>query len=302
MRRRWGTGPLQGTPAVYPRDQPNREQPIVNTSLIVTTYNWKEALELSLSSISGQSEMPDEVIVADDGSREDTAYLIHRMAASFPVSLLHMWQEDCGFRAARIRNKAIAAASGAYILLVDGDVILHKDFVAHHKCMARQGIFCQGSRVLLSPAKTARVLAKRQLAFSPFESGLGNRKNAVVSHFLSRLFSRRRNYMRGIRTCNFAFWRADGIAVNGFNEDFQGYGREDSEFAARLMNSGVMRKNVRFAATVYHLHHPLQPREFMEVRDSMLRNAVESRLIRCQNGIDGHLRTDDGLPLDTRGD
>lgn len=284
------------------RDQPKSEQPIVNISLIITTYNWKEALELSLSSVSVQSEMPDEVIVADDGSREDTADLIRRMAASFPIPLLHVWQEDCGFRAARIRNKAIAGASGAYILLVDGDVILHKDFVAHHRSMAQRGVFCQGSRVLLSPAKTVLVLANRQLAFSPFESGLGNRKNAVASHFLSMLFSHKRNYMRGIRTCNFAFWKADGIAVNGFNEDFQGYGREDSEFAARLMNSGIMRKNVRFAAAVYHLHHPLQPRKFMEVRDAMLHNAVENRLVRCRNGIDRHLRTDDGLPLDTCGD
>lgn len=266
-----------------------KEKPSLKTSLIVTTYNWKEALELVLTSVSVQSQMPDEVIVADDGSREDTAELVRRMAVSFPAPLLHVWQEDRGSRAAEIRNKAIAKASGEYILLVDGDVILHGDFVLHHKSMAQANAFRQGSRVILSPAKTADVLAKKQLTFSPFEWGLKNRKNAVVSSALSKFFSRKSNGLRGIRTCNFAFWRTDGIAVNGFNADFIGYAREDSEFAARLMNSGVMRENLRFGAAVYHLFHPIQSKETIGVRDALLRDAVENRLVRCRNGIDKYL-------------
>ena len=272
----------------------------MNVSIVISTYNWKEALELTLASVSIQSEPPHEVIVADDGSREDTAELVHRQARSFPVPLLHVWQEDRGSRQAEARNRGIARASGEYILLVDGDVILHRDFVAHHRASAEPNTFCQGSRVLLTPDKTARVLATKQLSFSPFEPGLMNRKNAVVSGFLSRLFSRRRNYLRGIRGCNLAFWRADAIAVNGFNEDFVGYAKEDSEFVARLMNNGITRKNVRFAAPVFHLFHPLQSKEAMEVREAMVREAVEKHLIRCPNGINRHLGDQVASSLDRR--
>lgn len=261
----------------------------VKTSLIITTYNWKEALELVLLSASSQSEPPDEALVADDGSREDTGELIRRMAAVFPFPLLHVWQEDKGFRAAAIRNRAIARASGDYILLVDGDAILHRNFVKDHKAAARDRQFCQGSRVLLTPQKTALALARKQLVFSPFEGGLKNRKNAVVSPFLSTLFSFRRDRLKGVRTCNFAFWREDGIEVNGFNEDFVGYAREDSEFAVRLMNSGVRRRTLRFVAPVYHLHHPFQSRSAMEVHDAILKESVGKKLTWRPNGIDKHL-------------
>src|SRR5687767_9054063 len=104
----------------------------MKTSLIITTYNWKEALDLTLRSVARQVEMPDEVLVADDGSRPDTGELIRAWAQRLPVPVRHIWQEDLGFRLARSRNRAIAAATGEYIVIVDGDMALHSHFIADH--------------------------------------------------------------------------------------------------------------------------------------------------------------------------
>jgi len=263
----------------------------LNISLIITTYNWKEALEVSILSALGQTRLPDEIIVADDGSTKDTGDLVQRMASGPPIPILHVWQDDQGFRAARIRNKAIAKARGEYLVIVDGDIIVHSDFIKDHEEAARLGFFSQGSRVLLNQNKTERVLQKRELRFSPFGFGLENRKNAIRSHFLSRLFSWPQKSLSGIRTCNFALWRADALAVNGFNEDFQGWGREDSEFAVRLMNRGIRRQNIKFRALTYHLFHPEQRKDSLARNDRILENTIEMRSPWCENGINKYFES-----------
>lgn len=261
----------------------------VKASLIITTFNWEEALELCLVSAFRQSLLPAEILVADDGSRRETGDLVRHLGRGAPVPVHHIWQEDRGFRAAKIRNKAMARAAGEYLVIVDGDVLLHHRFLEDHLKAAREGFFAQGSRVLLTAAKTGRVLDTRQQRFSPLEWGLENRKNAVRSRILSRLVSGRCRGLKGIRTCNFAVWRRDAVEVNGFNEDFVGWGREDSEFAVRLMNRGVSRQNLRFGALVYHLFHPDRPRNALEENDRLLAEAVRMKSTRCRNGLDQYL-------------
>jgi glycosyltransferase involved in cell wall biosynthesis len=258
----------------------------MSVSLIVTTYNRPDALELSLLSALDQIEQPDEILVADDGSDGETADLVGRMSKTAKIPILHVWQEDRGFRAAMIRNKAIARARGDYIVFVDGDMILHASFIADHKSAARTGSFSQGSRVLVSDGRTLRILRDGRAIFRPFQSGLSNRKNGMRSPFLSKLFLRRSNSLKGIRTCNFALWKSDAVAVNGFNEDFTGWGREDSEFAARLLNKGIFRQNIKFMAIAYHLAHPHHPTHSLAINDEMLRQTIENRSNWCSNGID----------------
>jgi glycosyltransferase involved in cell wall biosynthesis len=258
-------------------------------SLVVTTYNWPEALDLVIRSALDQSEPPYEIIVADDGSASETADLVarHRAAASVPV--LHVWQEDLGFRAAASRNRAIAASGGDYVVIIDGDMLLHRDFIKDHRSLARRGSFIQGSRVLLSPSNTMQRLASGESRVSMFEPGLGNRKNAMRLPLLSRLLAVEGRSLRGIRSCNMSFFREECIGVNGFNEDFTGWGREDSEFAVRLVNSGILRRNVRFAAIASHLWHHENPRHALAVNDRLLEEAISGKTIFCRNGIDKHL-------------
>lgn len=258
-------------------------------SLIITTYNWKEALEVSLYSAFQQTVLPGEIIVADDGSRPDTGDVVERMAAISPVPVIHSWQEDKGFRLARSRNRAIAKARGEYIVLVDGDIVLEHHFIEDHLGFACPGFFIQGTRVLLSRELSDQVLANRAMLSAFCRKGVENRKNCLRSHLLARLFSLTSKSLTGIKTCNFAFHKQDAIAVNGFNEDFVGWGREDSEFTVRLLNSGIRRRNMKFNGLAYHLYHPMSDRTRLHNNDEILSRTIERKLTWCVKGLAQYL-------------
>ena len=101
----------------------------MNCSLIICTYNWPEALSMVISSVASQSVLPNEVIVADDGSDQTTATLIEKIASKLSIPVIHSWQEDDGCRIPHSRNRAIAKANFEYIVMVDGDSVLHEDFI-----------------------------------------------------------------------------------------------------------------------------------------------------------------------------
>jgi len=254
-------------------------------TLIITTYNWPESLLLVIKSIKRQTILPDEVIIADDGSTKETKDLINNFKKDTDLKIVHSWQEDMGFRAARSRNNAIFKSSGDYIVLIDGDTILHTNFVKDHIANAEPRFFVQGSRALLSEKQTKKALAEKIVNFSFFSSELKNRKNAIYSKLLSSIFLSKKNHLHGIKSCNMAFYRKDCININGFNNDFVGWGREDSEFVVRLIHSGVKRKSVRFNAIQFHLWHNENSRISLERNDVILDNAINNRIQWCENGI-----------------
>jgi len=260
-------------------------------SLIITTYNWKEALELVLTSACNQSIAPLEIIIADDGSQDDTRDLINEISKETSFSIIHSWQEDEGFRAAESRNKAIAKASGEYIIVIDGDIILHKDFIKDHIKFSRRNHFVQGIRAKLNQAKSEEIMKSKQFKFAAFEKGIKNKRNSINQGFLSKLFSGKRYFKKldMLQTCNMAFFKEDCIAVNGFNEDFIGWGKEDSEFGYRLLNSGIKRRDLRFAAIGYHIHHEGNSRDMLEENIKIFQNTVDNKLCECKNGIRKYL-------------
>jgi len=254
-------------------------------TLIITTYNWPESLILVIESIKLQTIRPDEVIIADDGSSNETKDLITNIINNSDLNIIHSWQEDKGFRAARSRNKAIIKSSGGYIVLIDGDMILHPSFIQDHIVASEPGFYVQGSRVLLSEIQTKKALDKRKVDFSFFTPELKNRKNSIHSKLLSSIFSNKKNHLRGIKSCNMSFYRKDCININGFNNDFEGWGREDSEFVVRLMNSGVKRKNVRFNAIQFHLWHNEHSRMSFNKNDQILKDAINNCIKWSENGM-----------------
>lgn len=269
----------------------------LTVSLIITTYNRPDALEAVLRSVLAQRELPQEVIVADDGSGEDTRAVIERYQAQFPVPLLHAWQPDDGFRLAESRNRALAMAGSDYIVIVDGDMVLHPEFIADHKRAAKKGLFVQGSRVILTPEKTEELLADpaQYRVLKWYEKGLETRWEKRLSAcclpwFSGRILRRERSGdYHGIRGCNMAFFREDALKINGFNSDFVGWGREDSEFVARFFNSGGKRANLKFAAVAYHLYHPEAERAALPENDRLLAEAQEQKRVWCENGVDRFL-------------
>ena len=261
----------------------------ISCSLVITTYNWPEALELVLISVLGQIKLPNEIIIADDGSDQRTSNIVSKFGKISSIPIKHSWQKDKGFRAAKSRNKAISKSQFDYIVLIDGDTILHPLFIQDHINNASKGCFVQGSRVLLNGRSTAVSIATKKTYFSFFDKGLDNRKNAIHSNLMSKIFSSKRNYISGIKTCNMAFYKRDCINVNGFNESFIGWGKEDSEFAIRLMNYGLARKTIRYNSIQYHLWHNQSSRENLEKNINLLKSIIDSRESWCKFGINQYL-------------
>lgn len=259
------------------------------TTLIITTYEWPAALDLVLRSAARQSVLPDEIIVADDGSGGMTARVIESWRARMPVPLLHVWQRHEGFRLARSRNRAIAAARGEYLVIVDGDMVLHRHFMADHIAAMRPGSFIQGVRLLTEPQSALDMLACGRIDLGVFARGVRRRRHALRWRLLSRLLFASRLGQRAIRGCNQGYWKRDLYYVNGFNEAMVGWGREDNEIAARLYNCGVRRRNLKFQALAVHLHHPPRAPRGVNPNDAILRAAIDRGLAWCERGLDAHL-------------
>ena len=265
----------------------------MRTSIIVTTYNRPDALRLVLQSIFHQSRLPDEIVIADDGSGEDTRKLILSLSRQSPVPMIHAWQEDLGFRASRARNLAASKAQGDYLVFIDGDMVLHRKFVYSHLRVARNNWLLHGKRAMLRNRKTQRTLNKNLARISPFSPGIALRRYAWHSDLLSGLLSHPSGNWFDTQSANLSLWKKDLIAVNGFNEDFVGWGREDSELALRLSRHGVRKLEIRFSAIAFHLAHGKDnkhkdPESAVRNQD-ILDQTLQSGLIRCANGIDKHL-------------
>ncbi|GGJ97391.1 glycosyltransferase family 2 protein [Luteimonas terricola] len=273
--------------------------PPASISLVVTTYNWTEALARVLDSAARQTRPPDEVIVADDGSCALTSDLVATVAGGYPVPLRHAWQDDLGFRAGRARNLAIAAAQGEYVLLLDGDMVLERHFVADHAHAARRGSFVQGSRVLTSPAFRERMLARPDAQPTPLSRGVARRRNALRSLALSDawLSMNRRTTPHAIKTCNQGWWRTDLLQLNGFDERMEGWGREDLELAWRAHHAGINCRQLRFAGLAYHLHHEERHSDGESPNDRFVAETRAHGLLRCERGLDHHLDAARRAPL-----
>lgn len=252
-------------------------------AVIISTYNAPGYLRRVLQGYAQQRCLPDELLVADDGSTPDTAAVVAEIAAAAPFPVRHVWHEDRGFRLAEIRNRAIAAAVSDYLIFSDGDCVPHPRFVDDHRRMMRPGWFVTGKRMLvgreLSPEFnwTGTIAAARQCLKSHLSGG----------HHLLRLpwLAHERKGVMGLRGCNMAMYRADALAVNGYNEQITGWGREDSELVARLFAYGLRRREAPFAAIVFHLWHPENSRNNLAENDRLLQEAIRSGNYRCSCGV-----------------
>lgn len=262
-------------------------------SVIITTYNREAALEAVLRSLVRQADADFEVIVADDGSGPGTAALVEAWKARVGHRIEHVWHQDIGFRAAEIRNRAVLASRGDYIVFLDGDCIARPDFVSTHRLLAQQGAFVTGNRVLLSRKLTEKVLEQQ---LSPEIWGAGrwllervrggvNRLSALLNLPLGPLRNVRKAKWEGARSCNLAIWRSDLDKVDGFDADYSGWGKEDSDLILRLLHAGVRRKDGTFATGVIHLWHAEADRSQLNDNERKLDVVVDSDRVRAQRGL-----------------
>lgn len=245
-------------------------------TILISTYNWLEALKRVLEGVERQTVMPDEIIIADDGSREDTVEFLQQYAKTSPVPLRHVWHEDKGFRKSRILNKAVAVGTCDYIIEIDGDVIPERHFIEDHISVAQRGCFVCGGRVMLQDDGS--------VAPSHYFNSIRSRILRTMVMRLCDSFN-----VKYIKGCNMAFWRDDYIAINGYDEAMEGWGSEDHEFAARLLFSGVKYRRLKFGGIVYHIRHKIASRENAEKNSEFFHKMWQERRKWTQDGINKYL-------------
>jgi glycosyltransferase involved in cell wall biosynthesis len=277
---------------------------MLKASVILATYNWPEALKIVLDSLVSQlSQFPNlELVIADDGSNRSTTDLIQSYRSKI-TNLKHIWHEDNGFRKSAILNKAVAASSGDYLLFLDGDCIVFPDYIKEQLVLAEHGYFVAGNRVLLSEDFTNSILNNDNQLRQIINWGVIDWFRAKLSGKVNKLLPWLRlgatNFLRYLRTtvwrypkgCNFALWRKDFIAVNGFDESFSGWGHEDSDLFIRLLHYGVKIKDGRFAVPVLHLWHKVAARDKASTNwNQLLRRLNDATIIRAALGIEQYLK------------
>ena len=249
-------------------------------SLFLTTYNWPEALQLCVRSIFRQTVLPDEIIIADDGSRDETRLMVDLLRQETTIPIVHIWQKDDGYRINAIRNKAINATRYPYIIQLDGDLILHQDFVKDHLQFAKRGRFLVGRRNDITQDLTNDLCAGEEgvIDLKAFRNKL------VCQLHQSLLYDS--SSVKGVRGCNVSYWRDDAYLVNGYDEDMVGKGPDDKEFAARLVNAGVKAYNLKFYAVCFHFFHG---EEGMVTNYDYVKglfvNTQTTKKVKCLNGL-----------------
>jgi glycosyltransferase involved in cell wall biosynthesis len=269
----------------------------VTTAVIVTTYNRPDALAAVLAGYSEQTTLDFELLVADDGSTDDTRRLVEDYAERAPFTLHHMWQEDTGFRPGAARNRAAARTQADYLIFVDGDCVPARNFVRQHRALAEPGFFLSGNRVLLSAAFTQQVLAEHAPIhqwhtarwLQAWAARDVNRLLPLVTLPDTPLRKRAPTQWQGVKTCNLSLWRADFMRVNGFDETYSGWGLEDSDLAIRLIHAGIRHKSARFATPVFHLWHRENDRSRLAENQKLLDEIIASARTEARVGVSQYL-------------
>ena len=262
-------------------------------SVIVATYNRPDALDAVLRSLSLQDDQNFEVIVADDGSRSDTAAVVKTWNDRQPRRVIHVWHPDDGFRLAEIRNRAIRAAAGDYCIFLDGDCIARPRFIGTHRALAESGWFVTGNRLLLSRTLSERILRDKlqpeQWTLKDWwalrRAGEIKRLAPLVSLSLGPLRRLRMRDWRGAQGCNLGIRRADLLTVDGFEGAFSSWGREDSDILIRLMHAGLRRKDGRMATGVLHLWHAEADRSHLQENERLLSDVIASDRVKALRGL-----------------
>lgn len=252
--------------------------------VIISTYNNPKWLAKTLFGYTRQTVAPVEIVVADDGSTDETRMLIDSYRDRLPIK--HVWHEDRGFQKSEILNKAIKAATSDYLIFTDQDCVPRADFVAAHMAFAREGRYLSGGYFKLSrpiseqltsdDIASGRAFLARWLCSQgqPFSFKM---RKLVCGKVWGRAMNHITPRAATFNGCNSSCWRKDAVAVNGFNEKMH-YGGQDREFGLRLKNSGVRPTQIAYSAIVLHLDHdrPYKTKETMEANRRIMEETTKT--------------------------
>jgi len=268
----------------------NKELMIEPIAVLISTYNSPDFLRLVLEGYRKQSDSGFSIYIADDGSAKETKELISHYQRDFPVPVKHVWHEDSGFRKARVHNMALAQVAEPYVILTDGDCVPLPRMIEMHRKSAQEGHLISGGRILLSQMWTEGLIQGRSHLHSDATSlqWLRHRVKGEINRIMPILMPPSLNsphqQLKGVRGCHLSCWLRDLQKVNGFDESFEGWGREDSDLVARLFHAGIYRLDLR-GMPVLHLWHKEEKREALNKNDQLLDECLTEKRIEAIKGL-----------------
>jgi glycosyltransferase involved in cell wall biosynthesis len=270
---------------------------MMRIAIVPAVYNRPDMLTALFEGYLAQDYRDFEIIVADDGSKAETKAVIERYQQRAPFRIAHVWQENTGYRATMIRNKAVALSEANYIIFTDQDCVPRPDFVSRHARLAENGWFVPGNRVLLAQNFTEQILKNSEFIHDYHLAqwvvrrlrGDINRIRPLLKLPAGSWRKWQSSRWRGAKTCNLAVWRDDLIRVNGMDESYTGWGMEDSDLVIRLLRAGLRHKSGRFAVPVLHLWHKENDRSGLEENQRRLQQLLMATHIRALKGLDQYL-------------
>lgn len=262
--------------------------------IIISTYNNPAWLEKTLWSYMAQRRKADEIVIADDGSREDTRQMIEKYKELLPIK--HVWHEDKGFRKTKILNEALRVATSDYLIFTDQDCVARPDFIATHERYAEEGFLLSGGYFKLPMDISKRLTQDDIQSGRAFRLEWLRRQGLSLNFKCTKLVQRRwfawlMNHITPTHATwngmNSSGWRKDILAVNGFDERMQ-YGGEDREMGERLFNMGIRSKQIRYSAIILHLDHgrPYVNQEAWDLNNKIRKETRQSHRIRTEYGIE----------------
>ena len=261
--------------------------------VIISTYNNPAWLEKTLWSYEIQTRRADEIIIADDGSREETRLLIERFKTRLPIR--HVWHEDQGFRKTKILNEALKVATADYLIFTDQDCVARPDFIATHERYAEEGYLLSGGYFKL-PMTISQLLSQEDITTGRTFCLSWLREQGLKWNFKCTKLIQNTFFARFMNTItpthatwngmNSSGWRKDILEVNGFDERMQ-YGGEDREMGERLFNKGIKAKQIRYSAIVLHLDHgrPYVNEEAWKINNTIRKETKSKHLTVTPYGI-----------------
>lgn len=271
----------------------------MRTTLIISVYNKTRELELIFCALLVQSFRDFEVIVSEDGENVNMKLLIDKWRQKNEFPLLHLTQEDKGFRKNKILNEAVKKSSSEYLIFFDGDCIPHPDFVkAHFENRKSNSVLC-GRRVNLTKSVSEKInensianldycrLKLSQIIYSSLNRDKNDFNFNIEEGFIFRnrvirkLFTNEDEHLLG---CNFSVHKTLLEKINGFDENYEGPGLgEDSDVEFRLRLAGAVFKSVRNLAVQYHMYHPKTIEDVKNMK--YFNEAKKSKNYICKNGL-----------------
>lgn len=262
--------------------------------MFLSTFDMPKHLALVLAALSRQTTREFEILICDDGSGEETRNLVENYAKTSPVLVRHFWQEHQGFRKCKILNKAAREAQGEIYIFLDGDCIPHRAFVKDHLSSQEQGYYLAGRRVELGP-KLSEWLTPEKVSQGFFDWPHPRFLASIIkgeSEYLQRSFRIGSSSVRGLlgmnrvvdlKGCNYSIPRQALEQLNGFDEEYEGYGREDTDVEIRLQNLGLKIKSLKGIALQFHVWHAR--REFTPANEGRLEELKRSGRVQAIRGL-----------------